>query len=237
MRHVLETGAWDVRLFGLVLAAHGALFCWLVWLSPPVPPVAVSPPVMMGVLVAPPQPAPAKAITPPAARQPPRPRDVKTIATPRPQPRPSQVQVSRSIKPAANPQTAAAAPTPAPAAPSTPDESERAPAPAAVAGAATRSEEAPVSPPRSDASHLNNPAPAYPPVSRRLQEQGQVLLEVYILPDGSVGDIRLKRSSGYARLDEAASTAVRQWRYVPARRGNVAIAYWYLQPVHFALSG
>lgn len=91
-------------------------------------------------------------------------------------------------------------------------------------------------PPRSDAAHLNNPAPVYPVVSRRLREQGRVLMDVYILPDGSVGEIKLKRSSGSARLDQAALDAVRQWRYLPARRGNEPIPYWYVQPLDFTLS-
>lgn len=54
-----------------------------------------------------------------------------------------------------------------------------------------------------------------------------MLFHVYILPDGSVGEIRLKRSSGHPRLDDAALAAVRQWRYVPAKRGDEPIPYWY----------
>jgi protein TonB len=87
-----------------------------------------------------------------------------------------------------------------------------------------------------DAAHLNNPAPAYPALSRRFGEQGQVLLDVHILADGRVGDIKLRRSSGFSRLDGAALEAVRHWRYVPARHGNEPIAYWYVQPVTFSLN-
>jgi protein TonB len=83
---------------------------------------------------------------------------------------------------------------------------------------------------------LNNPAPAYPAASRRFGEQGRVLLDVYIQPDGRVGEIRLKQSSGYPRLDEAALDAVRRWRYVPAHRGDEPIAYWYVQPISFSLN-
>jgi protein TonB len=93
----------------------------------------------------------------------------------------------------------------------------------------------PVTMPRTDASHLSNPAPRYPSLSRRFGEQGRVLLDVYILPDGMVGEIRLNTSSGFARLDEAALAAVRHWRFVPARRGDEAIPYWYVQPVTFSL--
>ena len=90
--------------------------------------------------------------------------------------------------------------------------------------------------PRVDAGHLNNPAPGYPPVSRRMGEQGQVLLDVLILADGSVGELKVKKTSGFRRLDSAALDAVERWRYQPARRGNTPIAYWYVQPIVFALA-
>jgi len=105
---------------------------------------------------------------------------------------------------------------------------------AARAGANT-SEEALVAP-RVDAGHLNNPAPGYPSVSRRMGEQGQVLLDVLILADGSVGEIKVKKTSGFKRLDNAALDAVKRWRYQPARRGKTPIAYWYVQPIVFSLA-
>ena len=86
-------------------------------------------------------------------------------------------------------------------------------------------------PPRSDASALNNPAPEYPPRSRTFHEQGRVQLDVYILPDGTVGQIKLHTSSGYSRLDNSALDAVRRWHYIPAKRGDVPIPYWYVQPI------
>ena len=90
--------------------------------------------------------------------------------------------------------------------------------------------------PRSDALHLNNPKPDYPAISRRIGEEGHVRLSVYILADGRVGDIRLKQSSGYPRLDQAAIEAVRRWRYLPARRGDEPIDYWYVQTIIFSLN-
>jgi protein TonB len=62
-----------------------------------------------------------------------------------------------------------------------------------------------------------------------------VLLDVYILADGTIGEIRLRQSSGYPRLDRAALEAVRHWRYLPARRGNQPIPYWYVQPIEFLI--
>lgn len=90
--------------------------------------------------------------------------------------------------------------------------------------------------PRVDASHLNNPKPAYPVASRKMAEEGTVKLSVYILANGTVAEIRLKKSSGYPRLDEAAIKAVKQWRYLPARQGDTPIPYWYTQDVHFSLT-
>ncbi|MFW2374640.1 MAG: energy transducer TonB [Gammaproteobacteria bacterium] len=94
---------------------------------------------------------------------------------------------------------------------------------------------APVTLPQVDASRLNNPAPAYPIASRRRGEAGTVVLEVLIMPDGSVAEVRIKHSSGYPRLDKSALTAVKRWHYMPAKQNGVPIQYSYLQPVNFAL--
>ncbi|MEE2023089.1 energy transducer TonB [Alkalimonas mucilaginosa] len=94
---------------------------------------------------------------------------------------------------------------------------------------------APVTAPRADASHLNNPAPAYPMLSRRLREQGTVLLELLIEADGQISELAVLQSSGFPRLDQAALEAVKQWRFEPARQGDTAIAYRYQQPITFQL--
>jgi protein TonB len=90
--------------------------------------------------------------------------------------------------------------------------------------------------PRFDADYLNNPKPHYPPLSRRLREEGVVMLRVYVLPSGLPDTVELKRSSGSARLDEVALSTVRQWRFVPARSGDVAVAAWVLVPIAFSLA-
>jgi periplasmic protein TonB len=98
-----------------------------------------------------------------------------------------------------------------------------------------KSAPAPVTPPQADAEGLNNPAPIYPSLSRRLREQGSVILAILIRADGSVGKIRIKRSSGHKRLDDTAIKAVKRWRYLPATQGGKAIDYWYEQPLEFNL--
>jgi periplasmic protein TonB len=89
--------------------------------------------------------------------------------------------------------------------------------------------------PHTDAEQLNNPAPVYPVLSRRAREQGVVILEILVLADGSVGEIGITKSSGYTKLDRAAIEAVRQWRFVAARRGNQAIDFRYELPIEFSL--
>jgi protein TonB len=94
---------------------------------------------------------------------------------------------------------------------------------------------APVTPPIFHADYLNNPPPVYPPLSRRMGEEGRVVLRVYVSEQGLPRDIQVRTSSGYSRLDEAASSTVRQWRFVPARRGDVAVGAWVLVPISFSL--
>ena len=186
----------------------------------------ITPPSVVGILVAPepkPTPPPPKPV-PPSPKPEPKPvtkPEPKPVAKPTPKPTPKPEPV-REV--AQEPVQQA---TPAPVAPPAPLVQQANPAPAAPA---------PITPPRTDAAHLNNPAPQYPALSRRLGEQGRVMLDVYILPDGSVGEIKLNRSSGFPRLDNAALQAVKTWKYVPAKRGDTAIPFWYVQPVSFVLN-
>ncbi|MFT7561603.1 MAG: protein TonB [Flavobacteriales bacterium] len=94
---------------------------------------------------------------------------------------------------------------------------------------------APLTPPKMDANPLNNPAPAYPKMSRRLGEKGTVVLEILIKANGSVAEVRLKKTSGFARLDKTAISAIKRWRYQPAMRGDKAVEYWYQQALEFIL--
>ncbi len=96
---------------------------------------------------------------------------------------------------------------------------------------------APVVLPRFDADYLRNPAPAYPSLSRRMGEQGKVLLRVVVRSDGIPDSVTLRQSSGSQRLDEAALEAVRKWRFVPARRGDAPISAAVIVPIVFTLEG
>lgn len=56
----------------------------------------------------------------------------------------------------------------------------------------------------------------YTEQARRANVTGEVVLEIVVRRDGSVGDIRILRRLG-SGLDERAVEAVRQWRFAPAR--------------------
>lgn len=74
-------------------------------------------------------------------------------------------------------------------------------------------------------------------MSRRLGEQGVVVLKVLITPDGRASEVLLLMSSGHARLDRSAMDTIREWRFVPARKGGRPVAAWYEWRWEFRLSG
>ena len=113
---------------------------------------------------------------------------------------------------------------PAPAAPvaSPPDIKPAPPAPPAAE---------PVSQARFDADYLKNPAPPYPPLSRKIGEEGKVILRVSVNPQGTADSVEIKTSSGSQRLDDAAQKTVLNWKFIPAKRGEVAVQSWVVGPI------
>lgn len=219
-------------------------------MGPATPPIVK--PTIIGMLVAPSAPAIAPAPAKPQTARPAKPN----AQPPNPKPRPRQAAKPKPaprppVPPAPPSERAVTVPHAEPDLPVTlaehteagdaasasvaPSDVETATLDASPFGSAAPAEGPLLELPRTDAAHLNNPAPAYPKLSRRFGEQGRVLLDVYILSDGSIGDIRLNTSSGFRRLDDAALASVRHWRFVPARRGDEAIPYWYVQPITFSL--
>lgn len=159
---------------------------------------------------------------------------------------PSPIVQQKSVpKPLTRPQAqplAIADPTPSPNAPT----GSLAPAPATTPAPVT---EAPSGPttlsgpsatpslqlPSSNADYLQNPKPAYPALSKRLGEQGRVVVRVLIGADGIAQKAELRQSSGFDRLDQAALNTVLKWRYVPGKRGGVAEDMWFNVPINFVL--
>jgi len=175
-------------------------------------PLLESVPIMVSLLAPSPQ-------APPV--EPPRPRPAAPKAEPRAVRAPKPPPLIASDAPAAGASFVAPIAPPAAPAPAAP---AAAPAPRVV-------------PPSFDAAYLRNPAPAYPSISRRRGEQGTVVLRVYVGADGIAQKVLVNVSSGHERLDSAAQEAVQQWRFVPARQGEAAVAAWVLVPIRFALEG
>jgi TonB family protein len=64
--------------------------------------------------------------------------------------------------------------------------------------------------------------PTYTDEARRRAIEGDVVLEIVVRRDGSVGNVRVRRTLG-AGLEQKAIEAVRQWRFVPARRHGTPV--------------
>lgn len=79
--------------------------------------------------------------------------------------------------------------------------------------------------------------PSYPAISRRLGEEGKVVLRVELDETGRVDRATITISSGYARIDEAALATVKRWRCSPASRDGAAVRAVAIQPFNFVLEG
>jgi protein TonB len=162
---------------------------------------------------------------PPAPKPEPVLNKPQPVVKPRPQPVPMPIPAPVVAEPAVItapevPPPVAQAPTPAPAA---------SPAPAPEPAPAR------VELPSSDADYLNNPRPAYPALSKRLGEQGKVVVRVYITAEGQATRAEIRTSSGFERLDQTALQTVQRWRYVPGKRNGVPEAMWFNVPISFVL--
>jgi protein TonB len=166
------------------------------------------------------------------------PPERQKVPPPLPSPKAAPVTAPPPIMTAAADSVPAAGFAVAPQPPAPPRELP-ATAPVAPRAAPVAVAEPPPSPPvpvtaaRFDADYLNNPPPVYPAISRRLREEGRVLLSVRVTSQGLPEAVDIRQGSGYARLDEAALAAVRLWRFVPARRGDTPVMSGVLVPIDF----
>lgn len=83
--------------------------------------------------------------------------------------------------------------------------------------------------------YKKNRPPPYPLLARRKNYQGTVLLEVLVRRDGTVGSIRLSKSSGHETLDRTAIKEVEKWLFHPAKRGDELVEMWVKIPIRFQL--
>ncbi len=194
---------------GVTLALHAFAAAALLSYEPARRALLAAAPIMID-LIAPPR------IEPPKPQPP----------TELPRPKPVAKQIERPIEPQI---IAAPAEAPSPVV---------APPPPPIEVVAPRlPEPAPVTQPIFNADYLDNPAPAYPATSRRMGEQGRVILRVLVNVRGTADEVQVRTSSGFARLDDAARDTVHRWKFVSAKRGAEPVAAWVLIPISFRLEG
>lgn len=171
-------------------------------------------------LLAPPEPARPTAPSPP----------------PPPQPRSQRQQLPPPV--IAAPQLATA---PAPTFTVPVEEAPPAPPPPVVAPVqAAETPPAPPPPPRvipaSAVRFIDPPNVVYPRLSRRNGESGRVLVRAFIgAADGVPRSVRIDKSSGFMRLDEAAVSAVQQARFKPHTENGQPVEGWTVIPIEFEL--
>lgn len=81
------------------------------------------------------------------------------------------------------------------------------------------------------------PKPRYPMVSRKLGEEGTVLLKGCIEESGSIKNIEIINGSGHARLDAEAIETVRRWTFSGSNQKSKKIISCYRIPIQFVLEG
>lgn len=223
----------------VVIALHAAVIAALANYRTEAPePV---PPVMVSLITPEPAPeTPKPEITPPKPL-PATPKPVKKKAEPKPEKKPEPVVQPEpqlvSKAPENNPAPAVEPPSPTPPVPAPEIAPPQQPEVAQAAPPAPAEEDPPVDPPRFNADYLENPAPGYPSLSRRMGEEGRVLLRVHVAAGGTAKSVVLHKSSGYDRLDQVALNTVRKWKFVPARQGDKPVDAWVIVPIQFSLKG
>lgn len=241
----LCVSASSVCSFGLRLAAvvgiHAALLLGLVHLDPELREKVE--PVMVSIIKPEPVPAlPSPELAPsppPVVREKSRPAPAPTVSKAPVAPAPVSTQA-----PATTTSPIAVETTPTEVAPATslagapPSDAASSPASSSASVVALSKPPSPaVVPPRFDAAYLNNPRPEYPRVSRRMGEHGKVMLRVFVTAQGTAERVEIRTSSGSQRLDQAARSAVEQWKFVPARQGDDPVGAWVIVPITFMLEG
>ena len=229
----VHSARYKVAVTAMVLAVH-AVALWGLQRRPGATPAPMVIPAQVIATFITPEPEPI-VMPEPIPLAPPEPV-VQPKPVPKPQPKPQPKPKPQPLpKAVASPDPApATAPTgtldPEPTAPATPT-----PAPTAAQASTDTAAPAAIVMPSSSAAYLNNPRPSYPSISRRMGEQGKVMLRVFVNAQGQPEQIQIQQSSGFDRLDKAAVDAVRRWKFTPGSRNGVAEAMWNIVPINFVL--
>jgi len=83
--------------------------------------------------------------------------------------------------------------------------------------------------------YRSNPPPTYPRIARIRGYQGDVMLDVLVNKNGTVGDLKVIKSSGYPLLDRAAKSSVKNWLFEPGMVGKEKVKMWVRVPIRFEL--
>jgi protein TonB len=122
---------------------------------------------------------------------------------------------------------------PAAATPAAP--SDKAP----IVTAATSAPAAPPPGPRTISAgvdYLQPPQLVYPALSKRLGEQGRVVLRVLVNDRGQPEQVQVQTSSGFARLDEAGRQAVLRALFKPQLQDGHAVSVFVIVPLNFQMT-
>lgn len=228
------------RVTGVVMLGHVGV-AWLVSsavLTRVIPTSAPDKVIMASVVMDAPAPPAPPAPKPASARAP-----IQAQTTPEPKPQPLTKPVSPPVQavPVLSPTAPSDAAPIVPSAATSATTAAVTPPTAAAALAAGKQRPAnnattaAVVLPSTSADYLSNPAPSYPRQSKRLGEEGTVVIRVLITPEGRAEKAEIRTSSGYARLDDTALSTVLRWRFVPGQRNGVPEAMWFNVPMRFAL--
>lgn len=178
-------------------------------------------------LLAPPAPEVPRLPPPPATPAPPRPTPPKAVTAAAPRPEPAPAPFVAPVEPVP-PEPVLA---PAPPAPPTPPAPPAPPAPPPPPPAPP----APTLIPPSAIQYLVLPDVVYPSASRRLGEQGLVVVAVFVDTEGVPQQVEVVQSSGFDRLDRAAVAGVRKARFRPYTEHGRPMAGWARIPTPFEL--
>lgn len=237
-----DTHDFSAKALVATVVIHAAVFTALIVASTREPHQEDAAPPIMVSLVQSPEPIPEVAITEPEPQPQPKPPEPK----PKPKPKPKVVDKPVPIE-APQPEEPVQEVTEEISEPQ-PQDIKQAPSQAPVNDVPVVAERIePVKPPEpkeqpipevpiSGVSYLHQELPVYPAMSRRLGEQGVVMLRMLISEAGIPETIQIETSSGSERLDKAAIEAAKKSRFNPYKRNNKPMKVSVIAPVRFTIA-
>ncbi|MDR5170955.1 energy transducer TonB [Methylobacillus flagellatus] len=237
-----DTQDFSAKALIATVAIHAAVFAALIAVSTREPHKEEAAPPIMVSLVKSPEPIPEVAITEPEPQPQPKPPEPKPKPKPKPKvvDKPVPIEAPQPVEQVEEVKEEVSEPQP--------QEVKQAPSQAPVQDKPVVAEKVePVKPPEpkdqpipevaiSGVSYSHQEIPVYPAMSRRLGEQGVVMLRILISEAGVPETIQIETSSGSERLDKAALEATKKSRFNPYKRNNKPMKVSVIAPVRFSIS-